>query len=238
VTASAAPGAAGIDPRLARTGAWAAFGLAAATLASAACAGLMPPELQGRPEITAHEFWTVLSRDPTAHLAFHAAFVVAGLCGLAAVPALSAAAWRAHPGAVLWSGAAAWLGFAVLARSHLMELAFDRKIIPAYASASPAFQEAVHVAAGLALDVPDGVLTHGAVGVWMAVLGVLAFRHGTASRGFAALSLAAGATQLAGVVGYALLLRPLLVVAIGLGGGLLLPAWFVLAGIRLRREAS
>ena len=227
-----------LDPRLARTGARAAFGVAGAFVASALCAAAMPPELQGRPEIPAHEFWTVLTRDPAAHLAFHASFVIAGLCGLVAVPALSAPLWRAHPGAVLWSGAAAWLGFAVLARSHLMELAFDRKVIPAYPSASPAFQEAVHVVAGLALDVPDGVLTHGAIGVWMATLGVLAFRHGVASRGFAALSLAAGATQLAGVVGYALLVRPLLVAAIGAGGGLLVPAWFLLAGRRLLRPRS
>jgi hypothetical protein len=226
-----------LDARLARTGAWAAFGVAAAYLGSAACAGLMPPELQGRPEITPHEFWTALSRDPTAHLAFHWTFVVAGLCGIAAVPVVSARVWRAHPGAVLWSGAAAWLGFAVLARSHLMEIAFDRKVIPDYPTASPAFQEAVHVAAGLALDVPDGVLTHGAIGVWIATLGVLAARHGLASRGFAALSLAAGATQLAGVAGYAFLLRPLLVVAIGAGGALLMPAWFALAGLDLRRAA-
>jgi hypothetical protein len=195
----------------------------------------MPPELQGRQEITAHEFWTVLSRDPAAHLTFHWSFAVAGLCGLAAVPVVSAGFWRAHPGAVLWSGAAAWLGFAVLARSHLMEVAFDRKVIPSYPTASPAFQEAVHVAAGLALDVPDGVLTHGAIGVWLATLGVAGFRHGLVSSGFAALSLAAGLAQLAGVVGYAFEVRPLVVVAIGVGGVLLMPAWFALAGRRLLR---
>ena len=225
------------DPRLARTGALAAFGVAASYLASGVCAVLMPPELQGRPEIAAHVFWSVLSRDPAAHLAFHAAWVAAGLFGLAAVPVLSAAVWRAHPGAALWSGAAAWLGFAVLARSHLMELAFDRKIIPLYERATPAFQEAVHVAAGLALDVPDGLLTYGLVGAWIAVVSALARRAG-APRAFALLGFAAGGALLAGCAGYALRQRPLLVLSVGAGGFALVPAWFVWAGLRLRASGD
>jgi hypothetical protein len=225
-----------LDPRLARTGALAAFGVAASYLATGLCAVLMPPELQGRPEITPHVFWSVLSRDPAAHLSFHAAWIAAGLCGLAAVPVLSAALWRAHPGAALWSGAAAWLGFAVMARSHLMELAFDRKIIPLYEGASPAFQEAVHVAAGLALDVPDGLLSYGLVGLWICVASELARRSG-APRAFALLGYAAGLSLLAGFAGYSLRLRPLLVLSIGAGGFALVPAWFVWAGLRLRALA-
>jgi hypothetical protein len=223
-----------LDPRLARTGALAAFGVAAAYLFGGICAALMPPELQGRPDVGPHLFWTVLSRDPAAHLAFHVCWVAAGLCGLAAVPVLSAALWRVHPGAALWSGAAAWLGFAVHARSHLMELAFDRKIIPLYEGASPAFQEAVHVAAGLALDVPDGALTYGAIGIWVALAGLLARRAG-APRPFAALGCAAGLALLLGFAGYALRVRPLLVLAIG-AGGVLVPAWFVWAGLLLRAQ--
>jgi hypothetical protein len=221
---------------LAATGRVAACGVAASYLAAAVCAGLMPAELQGRPEIGAHVFWTVLAADPAAHLGFHFAWVAAGLFGLGAVPALSAAVWRAHPGAVVWTGAGAWLGFAVLARSHLMEVAFDRKIIPLYAGASPAFQEAVHVVAGLALDVPDGVLTHGLVGVWIGVVSWLAVRRGGAAPALGLLGAAAGLSQLAGVFGYALALRPLVVVAIGLGGGLLVPAWFVWMGVSALRN--
>lgn len=222
-----------------RAGRVAAFGVAAGSLAAAVCAGLMPPELQGRPEIPPHVFWTVLARDPAAHLGFHWAWMLAGLCGLGAVPALSAGVWRAHPGAVLWSGAGAWLGFAVLARSHGMEVAFDRRIIPLYPDASPAFRDAVHVVAGLALDVPDGVLTHGLVGIWIGVVSWLVTRRGGAGPGLGLLGAAAGLSQLAGVLGYALALRPLVVVAIGLGNGLLLPAWFVWMGIaRGRGEAS
>jgi hypothetical protein len=141
-----------------KLGSVAAIGLALAYVATGVTAILMPPELQGRPDIGPHEFWTVLARDPSAHLAFHWSWITAGLLGLAVVPAVSLVVWPAAPGAVLWAGTAAFFGFGVMARSHLMEVAFDRRIIPVYAHADPAFQQAVHVVAGLALDVPDGFL--------------------------------------------------------------------------------
>jgi hypothetical protein len=226
------------DPSIRRLGTFASFGVAVAYLLTGVCAVLMPPELQGRPEVTPHEFWTVLSQHPTAHLSFHWAWVLAGLFGIFAVPSISLLVWSIHRGAVLWSGLAALLGFAVMARSHLMELAWDRKIIPVYQTADPAFQHAVHVVAGLALDVPDGVLTYGAVGIWVAVISLLAIRHEKLPRWFAYLGFATAAALLAGLVGYGLLLRPFIVVAVGVGGFLLVPAWFAWAGLLLRRSAA
>jgi hypothetical protein len=223
------------DPSIRRVGTLASFGVAVAYLLTGISAVLMPSELQGRPEIGPHEFWTVLSRHPTAHLSYHWAWVLAGLCGLAAVPTVSLLVWPVQRGAALWSGLAAFLGFGVMARSHLMEVAFDRKIIPVYESADPAFQQAVHVVAGLALDVPDGVLTYGAVGVWVAVTSFLGLRGRVLPAAFAYLGFATAAALLAGVVGYALLLRPFLVIAVGVGGFLLVPAWFGWAGLLLRR---
>src|SRR5262245_44838780 len=222
---------------ISRTGSVAAFGVALAYLASGVCAVSMPPELQGRPDIGPHEFWTVLVQHPTAHLAFHAAWVAAGLCGIAAVPAISRLVWRAQPGAVLWSGGAAWLGFAVLARSHLMELAFDRKVIPHYLVDGPAYQAAVHVAAGLALDVPDGVLTYGALGVWAACVSALGLRAGLLSRRLCWLGFAAALAYLAGWLRYTLLFRPFIVLAVGVGGFVVVPAWFAGLGFTLRRAA-
>lgn len=64
--------------------------------------------------------------------------------------------------------------------------------------------------AGLALDVPDG------------------FSHVRRDRRLGGL---------AGVLGYSLLLRPLIVLAVGVGGGLVAPAWFAWLGLVLRRGA-
>lgn len=226
-----------MDPTLARTGSVASFGVAAAYLASAVAAGLMPAELQGRLDVSRHEFWLVLSRDPTAHLAFHWSWVAAGLFGLGAVPAISALVWRVHRGAVLWAASAALLGFAVLARSHLMEVAFDRRVIASYPSADPAYQQAVHVSAALALDVPDGVLTYGAIGVWLIVVSALGLRGRVLPHAVAALGLGAGALLVAGMCGYMFEVRPLVVAAVAIGGALVVPAWFVALGVKLRRAS-
>jgi hypothetical protein len=225
------------DASIARVGSLAAFGVALAYLASGVCAVSMPPELQGRPDITPHEFWTVLVQHPTAHLAYHWSWVAAGFCGIAAVPAISRLVWRASPGAMLWSGGAAWLGFAVLARSHLMEVAFDRKVIPHYLEAGPAYQDAVHVAAGLALDVPDGFLTYGAIGVWVACTSALGLRAGLLPRWLCGLGFAAALTYLAGVLGYTFLFRPFIVLSVGVGGFVVMPAWFAGLAFVLRRSA-
>ncbi len=218
-------------------GSIAAFALALAYVATGVAAILMPPALQGRPDVGPHEFWTVLAADPTAHLAFHWSWIAAGVAGLGAVPAISRLVWAAAPGAVLWSGALAFCGFAVMARSHLMELAFDRRIIAAYPHADPAFQQAVHVVAGLALDVPDGILTYGAIGVWVGVVSRLGRRTRVLPPAVAWLGVAASGTYLAGVAGYTFTIRPLLVLAIGLGGLLLVPAWYASLGLLLRRRA-
>jgi hypothetical protein len=226
------------DASLARTGSLASFGVAAAYVASGITAARMPPALQGRPDVGPHEFWTVLAQHPHAHLAFHWAWVAVGLCGLGAVPAIARLVFSARPGAVLWTGSAAWLGFAMLARSHLMEVAFDRRMIPHYLAASTAYQEAVHVAAGLALDVPDGVLTYGAIGVFVLCVSVLGLRGRRLPPALCALGFAVGALHLAGVLGYALALRPLILLAVGAGGGLAAPAWFGWLGLALRRSAG
>lgn len=218
-------------------GAIAAFGVALSYLASGISAVMMPAELQGRPDIAPHEFWLVLSRDPTAHLAFHWSWVAAGFFGLAAVPAISLLVWQAQPGAILWSGSAAWYGFAVLARSHLMEVAFDRKIIAVYPSADAAFQQAVHVVAGLALDVPDGFLTYGAVGVWVAIVSWLGRRHRLLPEAPCRLGFVAALTYFAGVLGYTLSIHALLVIAVGVGGLIIVPAWFAWMGATLRQRA-
>ncbi|MDH3685811.1 MAG: hypothetical protein OEP95_06265 [Myxococcales bacterium] len=224
------------DPSVRRVGTIAAYGVALAYLLTGVTAVLMPPELQGRPDITPHEFWTVLSQHPIAHLSFHWAWVAAGVFGVAAVPAISLLVWPIHRGAVMWSGLGSWVGFVVMARSHLMELAWDRKIIPVYQTADPAFQDAVHVVAGLALDVPDGVLTYGAVGAWVAVVSTLALRREDLPRWFSYLGFLTAAALLAGVVGYGFLVHFLIVVSVGVGGFLLVPAWFVWAGLLLKRS--
>ncbi len=226
------------DPTIAKAGSIASFGVALSYLASSVCAVLMPPELQGRPDVAPHQFWMVLCQDPLAHLGFHWSWVAAGFFGLGAVPAISLVVWSRNRGAVLWSAAAAFCGFAVLARSHLMEVAFDRRIIPQYPHADRAFQQAVQVVAGLALDVPDGVFTYGAIGVWVVTVSWLGHQARLLPSPLCVLGYATGLTYFAGVLGYTFLVHWLLVLSIGVGGFLLAPIWYAWLGFILRERAA
>ena len=156
--------------------------------------------------------------------------MISGIVGLAAVPAISHSVFAQNRGLVRWSGALAMLGFAVNARSHLMEVAFDRKIIPFYPEAEPAWQEAVNVIAGLTLDVPDGFLTYGAIGFWLLVVSVLALRGRVFPRILCYLGITAAITYLFGVIGYTFLVRWLLVISIGVGRLLLVPTRYIWVG--------
>lgn len=226
------------DPTIPRVGAIAAWGVAASYLSSGLTAAMMPAELQAQAGITPHQFWMALSENPWAHLAFHWCWVAAGFFGVAAVPAISLVVWRRQRGVVMWAGAAAFLGFAVLCRSHLMEAAFDRKIIATYPQADAAFQQAVHVVAGLALDVPDGFLTYGAIGAWVTTVSWLARRHQLLPTALCWLGFATGLTYFAGLVGYTFFIHSLIVLAVGVGGVLLAPAWYGWLGVVLNRQAA
>lgn len=218
----------------------AAWGVAFAYFSTSILAVLMPPELQASLDVTPHEFWTILSRDPMAHLAFHWAWVVCGILGLAAVPGIALLAWESSKkhGIILWSTCLALIGFVVHARSHLMEVSWDRKIIALYENADPAFQEAVHVVAGLALDVPDGLLTYAGIGVWILVISLNISHLSQKPLLYKMISFAAVVSLFAGTLGYMFLIRPFIILSFVLGTLITIPLWFIWTGFLVRDPAK
>lgn len=195
----------------------------------------MPRELQTPAPQNEHEFWTVLSRNPRAHLAYHWGWAVSGVLALATVPAVFQLVRPVNEGWAFFASALAFLGFAVNARSHLMEVAFDRKIIRVYPESDPAFRQAVHVVAGLALDVPDGFLTHGGVGLWMVVVSLLLSLGNLAPSPLVLLGIGAAILNWLTVAGFVLLAshdtRGRWPLQAGLGlGNIVTAAWFVWLG--------
>ena len=207
----------------------------AAYLAVAVSAALLPVELSADPDITPHDFWTVLAGSPHAHMAMHWSFVAVGLFGVGVVIPVSHLLKGFASGIVSYASALAFLGYAVNARSHLMEAAFDRKVLAGYVDAHPAYQEAVHVTASLALDVPDGVLTLGGIGLWMTVVSLLLCRARRVSRWVAFLGVAAAAFFGAGIFGYTLMMQPLIVASFVGGFLVVAPLWHIFIGRTLLR---
>lgn len=210
------------------------LGFIAATIAAA----LMPAELQANPEISEHEFWTILANDPAAHLAMHWIFALSGLAGLGVVPAAAAWTWDRSAGAaglLIWSSTVGMLGFAVLARSHLMEVAFDVKVLAAYVEADSAYQKAAHVVAGLALDVPDGLLTLGGIGLWIMTLSIIAYMSRKAGLLFLLIGISTTASLWIGVFGYMAMNQTAIFISF-VGGTLVLgPLWHALLAAKLMK---
>ena len=76
------------------------------------------------------------------------------------------------------------------------------------------------------------------MGIWVAVISSLTLLQQKLPRLFAYLGFATTAVLLARLVGYGLLIRSFIVIAVGVGGFLLVPAWFVWAGLLLQRSAA
>jgi hypothetical protein len=63
------------DPSVRRVGAFASSGVAIAYLLTGIFAVSLPVELQGRPDVTPHQFWTVLAVHVVAGLALDASAI-------------------------------------------------------------------------------------------------------------------------------------------------------------------
>ena len=213
---------------------WVALGYGTASGAAA----LMPAELQADPDISPHEFWLVLAKSPHAHLGMHVAFAVAGLSGVGLI-AVMLFRLRTHltPSFVVAS-AFGMVGFAILARSHLMELEFDLRVLPIYASGTPSFQQSVHVVAGLALDVPHGVLTLGTLGAWMIAASATMRNAMNASRLFQLTGLTAGIALFVGVLGYSLQWQSGIVASFAIGHLLAGPLWHMWLAVLFVRKST
>jgi hypothetical protein len=199
-------------------------------------AALMPRPLQASAE--GDEYWATLTAHPTAHLSVHWTHAVYGLAALAVIPALyELGAAESRPWA-WYAGALGFLGLAVTARGHLLEVAWDRHVIRRYPDADDAYRRGVHVVAGYALDVPDGFLTHGATGAWILISSVLILQGDALPAGLAWLGIGAAFFAMVTIAGYVSVVgdrpwaQPLLTTGIVIGT-VSEAAWFIWLGIEL-----
>lgn len=217
-------------------GGWSAIMAGSALVGVLASAGMMPKALQGRAEPA--EFWRVLCQNPTAHLGLHWTYAAFGLLGLGTIPALYQLVSPENQAWAWYAGALGFIGMAVTARSHLLEVAWDRHVISRYPNEDHAYRQGVHVVAGYALDVPDGFLQHGAVGAWALISSVLMLQMASLPAVLAWLGITTAALALTTVIGYMSAVAersyaPQLLTA-GVGIGTLVQAvWLIWLGVEL-----
>lgn len=181
-------------------GGWTSIIAGVALLGVLVSAGLMPKPLRGRAEPA--EFWKVLCENPRAHLSLHWTYAAFGLVGLGTIPALYHMVAPVNQAWAWYAGALGAVGLAVTARSHLLEVAWDRHVIGRYPDADHAYRQGVHVVAGYALDVPDGYLQHGAVGAWALISSILMLQGSPLPTGLGWLGILTAGFALLTVAGY------------------------------------
>lgn len=156
-----------------------------------------------------------------------------GVFGLGAVPAITRLVRGQSEGWATWASALAMVGFAVQAVSNYFT--FDR--MPGIARAFVAGTEATRAALvpiwRSSFDL-DGLWELGAIGAWVLVVSLLAWRGKAWPRNASYLGFAAGALYLLFVVGF-LFKQPALFLIASIAGALTADVWYIWIGLIARR---
>jgi hypothetical protein len=127
---------------------------------------------------------------------------VQGLAGLGVVPAVSRRVGGADRDLLGWASTAATVGYAVLAVSSLLTLARLSPVVEAFEDGDPATRDALGALWPPGLD-PWGLLSFGAVGVWVLAVSVVGLVRAVGRRGTWLFGLALGLGLLATTIGLA-----------------------------------
>jgi hypothetical protein len=206
----------------------------AALYAAAAVIYILLPEAQ-RLGVRAPTLLPSFAEDPVLLQAETLVLAAMGVVGLALVGPIRKIVGPDEPW-VRWSSYLALIGFAVAAVGNTLILAKLPGIASAYVAADASAQQAIAAFWRTTLD-PWGLWQLGAVGLWTAVVGLVALRKGGLPRTGVALAVAAGIAQL--VIPLALFLSataPFAIIAIV--AGIVAASWFAWVGMHLRDGAG
>jgi hypothetical protein len=220
-----------IDSSVARLGGACAVLLGLIGAASSLLYVVLPADLQAG--VPAPRFLPSFARDSTLLLVVFWTQAALGVLGLAVVPAVSQVVRDVHAGWIRWMATLATVGFAATSIGYLLSIERLPRIAAAYVAGDGSTQAALAAVWKSSIDL-FGLWGYGAVGAWVLVVSILAFRADRLTRGLNLVGLAVGLAYLLVPLGTILKIQPLLTVsaAIGVVAGLI---WYVGVGLRLRR---
>lgn len=169
-------------------------------------------------------YWELLAEAPSGRTAFVAAFACTGLFALGVIKPIGLLLSGRADGVVHWAMVLAYVGYGVNTISYVRLLGGESRRAAAFAEGDPAVQETVR-SFSLVLD-PDGWLTFGAVGLFLAIVNLVAMVDRRWPRLLAVVGLASAVASWTALAGFVLDNDDLLSVAAGVGGVLLAPIWW------------
>lgn len=209
-----------------------AFGIAAAMLAVGVTHLLLPRAQIHFARGVTPEFFRSLAQRGSLFRFHYWAMVVAALLGAGIVggardllPAGGGPLYR-------FIEAAALAGFLLTAVDFARMQARAGDLARRFDALSPAAREAV-VAQGIGRIDATGLFGFGLVGLWFGAFNYLALGAGVLSRAHAGLGIAGALLYVAVFLGTVLRAALLVDLAVGIGGGLVAPAWFIWLGFVL-----
>lgn len=194
---------------------------------------LLPAEQQAGGG-TVPEFLSSVATGSTVLLVQYWAIALGALLGIAVVTAVSDLVRSANEGLIRWTSTLAILGFAVLAVQFLIFQDHTPQLAAGYVQSDESTQAALSIMGTRGLD-PDGWMGFGTVGLWVFVVNWLAMGGGQLPRGLTYVGLAVGIAYALVVAGFVLNLPLLIAIAVGVGGVILGPIWYIWTGTVLRR---
>jgi hypothetical protein len=176
-------------------------------------------------------YWEILATEPVGRTLFVAAFALTGLFALGTLESIGRLVGAGVGTVVRYGLLLAYLGYAVNAISYVRLLGGESTRAKAYANGSPEAREAIE-SSSLVLD-PDGWLTFGAVGAFLVIVNVVAFRRKVWALPLAIVGIAAALASWVAMAGLVSGNDDLLALAAGIGGVVLGPIWWIGVGREL-----
>jgi hypothetical protein len=207
--------------------------LGSARILSSAIYLFLAPDL--RAEVPAAKFLPAFAQNPSLLTSFFWIEILAGVLGVAVIPAFSSLVRSLNEGWVRWTGNLASAGFIVSAVGYSLSIARLPNIAKAYVAGDAATQAALGAVWKASIDL-FGLWGYGAVGLWVLVVSVLAVRLTSFPKVPAYLGILHAVLFLLVPVGAIFKLSSILNLVAG-AGLVVAPLWWIWVGLVARRSS-
>ncbi len=196
---------------------------------------LLPPE-QRLVEANPAEFLPSFNQNPTLLRAELIEMILAGVCGMGVVPAMSEMLENLKKGGGRWTSNLATFSYGIMAVSNLLMMQRLPGIAAAYVQGDDSTRAALTATWNPSID-PDGWMQYGGVGLWMLITNTAVSQSEELPKPLAYLGIILGALYCLQPISATADMAGLATPMMGLGG-ILAPIWYLWMGLLMRSKAA